>query len=1020
MKKAKTKSNTRVKLQVDDQSCQVLVAGGAGFIGSHLCQVLLDRGCQVICLDNWATGKKSNLKDLIKQTGFTFIEQDINKSLPASLPNFDYIFHLAGLEAYLNNQELNLETLLVNSQGTKNLLNLAVKHKSKFLLVSSAQIFSGSVSKQSLETYFGEQKTATAIFSHHEAKRFAEALTTLFFKSKNVDARIVRLADVYGPRMELDAGNYLAKMFKSCQTDSALAVPGEGLQLVYPTYVLDVVNGLVKAMFEQGTEGQIFNLVNPEGISWLNLAYNLRQLSLEALEIEFVASEKVEPPTQLDKEVFQTQKELGWKPKTSLSVGLSQTLSWLKGESVNLKPVKVEALTNQPVDSGQLDPGLKDLKRFKTKGWVKKFFKRFWSKRPQFKFKPPQLKLKLSSRLSWLIIVVLVLVVSLSSPLVLLGFYSYRGWRELNSLKLAYQAGEFDQIVANSQSAQLALSRANRLVKASGWLTQSLGLSTGVRQLENLLTLAEDVAGLSEQAIKTFNRASILLEQSLQARPADYAGMLTDLSVEVQALSQRLDFLQALVDASPGLAKIDLFDIDQEIDSLTIFLPEARRLVSQTSFLLKAAPKILAFEDKRTYLVVFQNNAELRPTGGFIGSFAFLTFEKGKLLDFQVEDVYTADGQLKGHVEPPAILKQYLGEAGWYLRDANWNPDFPIAAKQIEWFLNKELNRRVDGVIGLNLNAAQLLLEAVGSVELVDYNEEITAANLFEKAEYHAEIDFFPGSTQKKDFLGSLGNQLFETVVNSGSQTWLRVLRGFYSALDQKEVLVNLHQARAQQVIESLGWSGSLRQIQTNTQVLANYLFVAEANLGVNKANYFLKRQLKHQTLFLKSGDSEQILTVDYDNQSPSQSWPAGDYKSYVRFYLPQDLEFEHLKLVNPITEITKTVEVDQSVESGKKVVGFFLTVPVGEQRQLVLKTRDPRKLFDSQQALNYTFYWQKQSGIKADPIEIKIDYPTFIRPTKLTPKPIDTDGNPTLSASQVIFQTQLDTDKVFSIDFRR
>ena len=151
---------------------------------------------------------------------------------------------------------------------------------------------------------------------------------------------------------------------------------------------------------------------------------------------------------------------------------------------------------------------------------------------------------------------------------------------------------------------------------------------------------------------------------------------------------------------------------------------------------------------------------ELRPTGGFIGSFGLITFDGGRLSDLTVNDVYTADGQLNGHVEPPLPIKNYLGEASWWLRDSNWDPDFPTSAKRAEWFLDKELGKKVDGVIATDLYPIKEILKVTGSVFLSDYNSTITSENLYETTQNEVQNNFFPGTHKKASFLTALSRSL--------------------------------------------------------------------------------------------------------------------------------------------------------------------------------------------------------------------------------------------------------------------
>jgi len=257
-------------------------------------------------------------------------------------------------------------------------------------------------------------------------------------------------------------------------------------------------------------------------------------------------------------------------------------------------------------------------------------------------------------------------------------------------------------------------------------------------------------------------------------------------------------------------------------------------------------PELLGANGKRSYLILIQNNMELRPTGGFIGSYALVVFKKGLLLDFKVEDVYTADGQLRGHVEPPEPIKKYLGEAGWYLRDSNFDPDFPQSAKKAAWFFQKETGLIVDGVIGVNLSVAQKILEAIGPVHLPDYQETITAENLFEKASYHSEVNFFPGSTQKKDFLNSLTNQIFYQIKETNN--WIKVGQALLQCLEEKQIIIFSNNADVMKKIVQFNWHGGLLP----NQELTDYLMIAESNFGINKVNHFIQRKIDYRLTIQK------------------------------------------------------------------------------------------------------------------------------------------------------------------------
>jgi hypothetical protein len=429
---------------------------------------------------------------------------------------------------------------------------------------------------------------------------------------------------------------------------------------------------------------------------------------------------------------------------------------------------------------------------------------------------------------------------------------------------------------------------------------------------------------------------------------------------------------------------------------------------------LPLVPSFIALDSKKTYLLLFQNSAELRPTGGFIGSYGILSFDQGKLLDFSLEDIYSADGQLKGYVEPPAPLKEYLGEESWFFRDSNWDPDFTVAARRAEWFLQKTTNRSVDGTIAVNLPAVRELLKATGPINLADYNEEITADNLFERAEYHSEIDFFPGSSQKKDFLGSLANEIFGQVQNAEAGELLQLFQALQTALSQKQLLVYLHDVDAQKILLEQNWAGSLFQPSPQLSapgqpIFLDYSYLVEANLGINKANYFVKKDLSHELTILKTKEVIVTSDVTYDNQSPADAWPGGIYRAYLRQYLPRDAKL--ISVVANGSSLSLVKDIDTVFQADKQIIGFSISVPVKSSLQLEIAYRLPGQLDTSQKQARLAVVIPKQPGTLADPIKVVVNYPSFLTVLATSPQ--------ALASPQVLtFQSSLETDRVFVVDF--
>jgi len=316
---------------------KILIAGGAGFIGSHLCERLLKEGYEVFCVDNLLTSKKENIIPFLKNKKFNFLKHDIVKTLPKKISqeNFGAIFHLAS-PASPNPQspfsyvKYPLETLLVNSTGTYNLLQLAQEKKAKFLFTSTSEIYGDpSVSPQS-ESYWGNVNPNGLRSCYDEAKRFGEAVTSLYVRKFNLDARIVRLFNTYGTRMDKKDGRVIVNFVNQCLDGKPLTVYGKGKQTRSFCYVDDTVEGIIAAMFCPRTKGEVFNIGNPEEHTILETAQIIKKMITCNSKIVFEPLPE-DDPTNRCPDIKKAKLILKWQPRVSLKDGLTKTINYFKG-----------------------------------------------------------------------------------------------------------------------------------------------------------------------------------------------------------------------------------------------------------------------------------------------------------------------------------------------------------------------------------------------------------------------------------------------------------------------------------------------------------------------------------------------------------------------------------------------------------------------------------------------------------------------------------------------------------------
>jgi len=437
-----------------------------------------------------------------------------------------------------------------------------------------------------------------------------------------------------------------------------------------------------------------------------------------------------------------------------------------------------------------------------------------------------------------------------------------------------------------------------------------------------------------------------------------------EISVEMDRLYQNISSMQAqVIDAQ----KSNVWSAKYLLSKVSF--DRVKNYFRQGKVLATNLPSILGKDKRRTYLILFQNNMELRPTGGFIGSFGLLTFDGGRMTDLTVNDVYSADGQLRGHVEPPIPIRYYLNEANWWLRDSNWDPDFQISAKRAEWFLDKEVNTQVDGVFAVDLKTVSEMLKVTGPIFLADYNLDITSDNLYQKTQAEAQGEFFPGSRKKASFLTALSRNLIGEVEGLGEKQKLLVLGVFLKGFDERHMQAFLHENVSQNAISSLGWGGEVVAPTCGDGCYADLVGLVEANLGVNKANYFISRNVD-LTIGVDQAVVIRKLTLTINNSANLALGPPGTYKAYIRTFLPSDSSLISAKAITGESIESLSAEVVES--RGRQEAGVFTQVLGGQSKKIEFTwTTKPQS---APILSSYGLYIRKQAGVGDDPWHITID----------------------------------------------
>jgi dTDP-glucose 4,6-dehydratase len=326
------------------RSDRVVVTGGAGFLGSHLCHRLLDDGLDVVALDNFLTGTPANVEHLLGRPGFRLVKCDVTEYVHVPGP-VAQVLHFASPASPIDYLQLPIETLKVGSIGTLHALGLAKEKGARFLLASTSETYGDPQVHPQTESYWGHVNPVGPRGVYDEAKRYAEALTMAYRRTHDVDTAIVRIFNTHGPRMRPNDGRAIPAFASQALTGQPITVAGDGSQTRSIIYVDDLVEGIIR-LLRSDLAGPV-NIGNPHETSVLKIAETIKRLTGSRSEIVFVPR-PVDDPSVRQPDITLARTELGWAPKIGFEDGLQRTIGWFAGHADVLNAVSEPTDRDQP------------------------------------------------------------------------------------------------------------------------------------------------------------------------------------------------------------------------------------------------------------------------------------------------------------------------------------------------------------------------------------------------------------------------------------------------------------------------------------------------------------------------------------------------------------------------------------------------------------------------------------------------------------------------------------------------
>lgn len=368
-------------------------------------------------------------------------------------------------------------------------------------------------------------------------------------------------------------------------------------------------------------------------------------------------------------------------------------------------------------------------------------------------------------------------------------------------------------------------------------------------------------------------------------------------------------------------------------------------------------------------LILFQNNYELRPSGGFMGSYALINIKKGVVSDYQIQDIYEPDGQIVGHIEAKLPIQQAFKTGEWRLHNANWELDFSESANDILWFFKTAGISDIDTVVAINMGIVQKILSIIGEVDPLDFPENnVDQNNFYQITQKYSEEDFFPGSIKKKSFLSSLANALIERMSHGNFREKLTLFKLITEQLNDGQILIYSNNPKIAEYVAENNYDGKIKPGKDD------YLYIVNSNLGSNKADCCIERKFV-QEIRTKDNSLSEKLFISYENKSlppdpqKGKSW-GGDYIDYLRIVLPIDSKIESVfvnnkeyllnndQTIESLPEISADFSYKTETKDKYQIIGFWVTVALGQ------KTDAQVNYSRQQTAKNYKLLINKQPGL--------------------------------------------------------
>ena len=986
--------------KIKSQTPVTVIVHGGSRLGYLITKTLIEQGSHVIIIDKFNAQTKEYITELKKSKSVDFFEFKGMEALFKNLKRFDYLFYL--LNEQLSQKDFDSKEFLRETGYLDLTLRNARKNNAKFSLITSLAL------NRELSNRVNNSKVASpSPYSNIELQKYCETLAAEFKDKTNLNIRILRIGNLLGKGINRVDNDTLHNLLKDATEKPQITIKGEGLDLHNVINENDATYGILKLTFSDKTKGEVITLANKNNYTTLSIAYKLLELNTEAQSIKFTESENTEFVIQDLYVPAPHATKYGWIQQVTLEDSLIEQIQTYY-DSIN-KKWDVEG--KQRLEKKEKS----NVKIYKTSlgNFVSKLFtpiKNIFAKKD---FDSSQISKYVGISILTVLftyffvypvigtLIGLTIISSSAKTLSnsLLDLETSKAKKEitvldknidrvsgtLSNLKWVFQITGGTDLYNNS--VELIVGAQYAVDGASGLLDSIEPLASYIKDFQP----AVDIQGSLPSTSREYREYLIAMkENQYKIDDATYKISLSNDIVNSVNTSVFPTFLQDKI--------LELKDLVEKLDSTT----------SDYKEIITFLPDLLGVDGRQRYLILLQNESEIRSTGGWLTSYGVVGIEGGQVRELFVDDIYNADGTLKVQgktFNAPKSMNQALGLTTWNFSLVNWYPDLTETYLNAEPFI-RALGKGddLDGIITIDITFIQKLLSKWGGIEVPGETELVTSDNLYDKI-FKLHENFTPGTTQKTTFLANLANEIIQKLLSKNISDLISLSDVFGESLDEKHLQASFKNRDAFNFFNSRAWADSLDSKYNEAPIAIDW------NWGANKANLYLE---KNYNLQVDIKDEDTIVfkyTIATENTSENLVYPQGNYINYQRVYVPSYATIISVKGMDNNKYTTYK-------ESGFKVLGGWFNTNIKDVNTLEITyqlKRTPENasfpIVKNGDNIFLAIDLFKQPGEKSHAYKLDIIYPSSWN--------IENAGNLNAIQNQLSSRFELNKDTSFDIVWR-